>query len=322
MLSTSCSTTRRGAPTTSSDGSSKSPSRRAGRRVRRIGQPRLRRPDQQRDRELAQRAGFPRTILTNASSSNTMVPIREYQKTEVGPNEWTIRERFVDNDFEPFPEWCGIRASQYAVIPSIFGLEQGSVVEEECQCRGDDHCLFRLRWEDADSETSRADYFQARFEFLEERFEEFRHMITDLVSNEHYEDVLQGIVGSSMRASIASGAVLRAGADSGYLPHPLLGGSHRPGGSLACRRASQGEKRSRGSERHRCVLCSWPLRRARDRQARRHPRRGGKEHLGDLRAAGGDGARWSPRVGGGPSPPRTAQALLELSSSLAEIVST
>jgi diguanylate cyclase (GGDEF)-like protein len=136
-----------------------------------------------------------------------MVPIRRYETTEVGPTEWTIREHFIDG-FAPYPEFCEFAAGQYALIPLFFGLKPAKVVEEECQCRGDSSCLFRLRWVEVDEATSRAEYLEVRTQLLEARLEQLQDMVTDLASNERYEDVLQGIVGSSMRAAGAGGALL------------------------------------------------------------------------------------------------------------------
>ena len=141
-----------------------------------------------------------------------MVPIRRYETTEVGPTEWTIREHFIDG-FDPFPEFCEFAAGQYALIPLFFGLKPAKVVEEECQCRGDSACLFRLRWEEGDEAAARAEYLEVRTQLLEARLEQLQGMVTDLASNERYEDVLQGIVGSSMRAAGAG-----RGADGAGVP--------------------------------------------------------------------------------------------------------
>ena len=194
------------------------------------------------DTEIAatvQALGSPREVLASSTNASAMVPIRRYETTEVGPNEWTIREHFIDG-FEPYPEYCEFAAGQYKLIPLFFGLKPAKVVEEECQCRGDATCLFRLRWVDADEATSRAEYLEVRTQLLEARLEQLQDMVTDLASNERYEDVLQGIVGSSMRAAGAGGALMalesRAGsprrlysegladAEAAELANALLGG--------------------------------------------------------------------------------------------------
>ena len=151
--------------------------------------------------------GSPASILAANTGTNPLVPIRRYETTEVGPNEWTIREWFVEG-FEPFPEFCEFVAQQYAMVPLFFGLPEGEVTEETCQCRGDSACLFRMRWAEIDEVTARAEFFEARAQQLESRLEQLQDMITDLASNERYEDVLQGIVASTMATVVSSGAIL------------------------------------------------------------------------------------------------------------------
>jgi diguanylate cyclase (GGDEF)-like protein len=165
--------------------------------------------------ETVQALGSPREVLSNTTNSNAMVPIRRYQTTEVGPNEWTIREHFVDG-FAPYREYCEFAAGQYALIPLFFGLKPAKVREEECQCRGDSACLFRLQWEEVDKAKSRVEYLEVRTQLLEARLEQLQDMVTDLASNERYEDVLQGIVTSSMRAAGAGGALMALESRGGH----------------------------------------------------------------------------------------------------------
>jgi len=271
--------------------------------------------------ETVQALGSPREVLASSANASAMVPIRRYETTEVGPNEWTIREHFIDG-FEPYPEYCEFAAGQYRLIPLFFGLKPAKVVEEECQCRGDTACLFRLRWVDADEATSRAEYLEVRTQLLEARLEQLQDMVTDLASNERYEDVLQGIVGSSMRAAGAGGALMalesRAGsprkvyseglaeAEAAELANALLGGDgsrndvdvvdvvsarHRYG-VLAI-----GEHGGMFTSRARNTL----------------------ETYGQLAAAALDAAD---ALGDARTEANTAKALLELSTSLADIVST
>ena len=154
-----------------------------------------------------QALGSPAVVLANTTGTNAMVPIRRYKSTEVAPNEWTVREHFVEG-FAPYPEYCEFSAGQYALLPLFFGLPQADVVEETCQCRGDDACLFRIRWDEVDPAQSRVEYLEMRTQVLEARLEQLQGMVTDLASNERYEDVLSGIVASSMRSVGASGALL------------------------------------------------------------------------------------------------------------------
>ena len=151
--------------------------------------------------QAAQTLDSPGTLLASGSEENPLVPIRRYEKTEVASNEWTIRESFKD-DYQPYPEFCDFAAVQYAIIPIVFGLPTGEVVEEECQCRGDAACVFRLRWQDEDTDSLRADHYRMRAELVEDRLEQIQEMIADLTSSERYEDVLQGFVASSLRTAV------------------------------------------------------------------------------------------------------------------------
>ena len=154
-----------------------------------------------------QALGSPGSVLATSKGGNPLVPIRGYETTEIGPQEWTIREWFIDG-FAPYPEYCEFVSEQFRMIPMFFGLGAGDVQEEQCQCRGDSACLFRMRWQEVDEKGSRSEYFEIRARQLEVRLELLQEMITDLASNERYEDVLQGIVGSTMEAVVAGGALL------------------------------------------------------------------------------------------------------------------
>ena len=154
-----------------------------------------------------QSLGSPGNVLANTTGTNALVPIRRYATTEIAPNEWTISERFLDA-FAPYREYCEFAAGQYALIPLFFGLPPADVVEEACQCRGDASCVFRIRWEPVDQAHSRVEYLEMHTRVLEARLDQLQEMVTDLASNERYEDVLRGIVTSSMRSVGASGALL------------------------------------------------------------------------------------------------------------------
>jgi diguanylate cyclase (GGDEF)-like protein len=154
-----------------------------------------------------QALGSPREVLANTTGTNAMVPIRRYRTAEITTNEWVLYESF-DEGFAPYVEFCEFSAAQYALIPLFFGLPEAVVEEETCQCRGDDVCTFRIRWVEGDPAQSRVDYLEMRTQVLEARLEQLQGMVTDLASNERYEDVLQGIVQSSMRSVGASEALL------------------------------------------------------------------------------------------------------------------
>jgi diguanylate cyclase (GGDEF)-like protein len=164
--------------------------------------------------ELIQALGSPRGVLIAGAGTNPMLPTRRYEMTEVEPNEWMVREWFLDG-FVPYPEFCTFIAGQYSQIPMFFGFPAGMVIEEECQCRGDATCLFRIRWEEIDKAATRTEFLEVQTKVLQSRLEQLQAMVTDLASNERYEDVLQGIVCSSAHAVLAPGAILALEARAG-----------------------------------------------------------------------------------------------------------
>src|ERR1700681_559616 len=54
--------------------------------------------------ESVQALGSPGGVLASGDGANPLVPIRRYEMAEVGPNEWTISEWFVDGH-APYPEF-------------------------------------------------------------------------------------------------------------------------------------------------------------------------------------------------------------------------
>jgi diguanylate cyclase (GGDEF)-like protein len=163
--------------------------------------------------EIMQAFDSPGAMLS-AGENNPMMPMRRYQTTELASNEWLMREWFIDG-FAPYPEFCSFVAGLYAGIPMYFGLPRAEVIEEECQCRGDRACLFRVRWTEDGQRAAEGEHRDVHSKLHEARFDQLKQMITDLASNERYEDVLQGIVISTMHAVIAGGAVLALDAPTG-----------------------------------------------------------------------------------------------------------
>ena len=165
---------------------------------------------QQHAWEMSQSArtlGSPGDLIAGGTDFNPLVPIRHYDKTEVASNEWIIREWFEEG-FEPFPEFCDFVAMQYTLIPVIFRLPLGEVIEEQCQARGDESCVFRMRWQEHEADVNVLEQFRARAELAELRLEQVQDMITALASNEQYDDILEGFVGSLLRTAVGAGGAL------------------------------------------------------------------------------------------------------------------
>ena len=105
--------------------------------------------------------GSPRELLANTTGTNALVPIRRYQANR-GRTERMDAPRALRRRVRPLSGVLRVLGRPVRLIPVFFGLPQAEVVEETCQCRGDDACLFRIRWDEVDPAQSRVDYLEMR----------------------------------------------------------------------------------------------------------------------------------------------------------------
>jgi hypothetical protein len=104
-------------------------------------------------------------------------------------------------------------------MPRLFGYTHTRVVEETCECRGDDACRVRIWW-DASDETARERLaFEQRIAVLERRLEQFQETVAELVLAGDLETAMERVVSSVALSVRAPGFVLAI--------HPLPGLSRR-----------------------------------------------------------------------------------------------
>jgi diguanylate cyclase (GGDEF)-like protein len=126
---------------------------------------------------------------------------------EVAPGEWVAELRFL-GDHEPFIEYCHYCKGMLASGTLPFGMPAADVVEELCVHRGDAVCRFRVRWDHVDGPARRAAFFEYKAEILGARLEALQAIVGDLVSDDDLESVLARIVATSARAVSAPVFVL------------------------------------------------------------------------------------------------------------------
>jgi hypothetical protein len=117
-----------------------------------------------------QALGSPAALLDESAASGTgmggssvLVAVRGEL---IGPSEYLVGQRFKEG-FEPFAEWCVYFRGLLSIVPMLFGLPQGEVVEGQCQCRGDPACVMRLRWEEPADIDSNPESLRAKVRLLE-----------------------------------------------------------------------------------------------------------------------------------------------------------
>jgi diguanylate cyclase (GGDEF)-like protein len=143
--------------------------------------------------------------LTDAAA--TMSTIVTLASRAVGPTEYLVEERFQAG-FDPFPEYCSYAAGLIAVPPQLFGLPPAEVVEERCQTEGAPSCVFRVRWTAVDDLAGRAEYFERRSQVLEARLQALQETVSDVVHGGDLREVLARIVSFTARAVSVPGYLL------------------------------------------------------------------------------------------------------------------
>lgn len=146
-------------------------------------------------------------IVVDSDAALGVSTIRITEGDELGPCEWTIRERFQPG-FAPFKEFCAFTSGMLAMLPRLFGLPVGDVIEEECCCDGASYCSFRVRWMPTADASRERDYFETRCRLLEVRLEALQHTVTQLVSAPDPVEGLSEIVDAAARAVFAPSFVL------------------------------------------------------------------------------------------------------------------
>jgi diguanylate cyclase (GGDEF)-like protein len=155
-------------------------------------------------------SGFADFILANGDPGAALVQLvaigskmasgRPIEPVRVHAQELVLHARA---DFTPDPFVCGFGPGYWSQVPGLFGV-RGTVVEETCQCRGDDVCTYRVRWDEPAAaapgdiawSTEAADRVTARFEQLQET-------ASDLARADSIATVLERIVGGADRALVA-----------------------------------------------------------------------------------------------------------------------
>ncbi len=146
-------------------------------------------------------------IVVDSNAAFGVSNIRYTEGEEIGPGEWVIRERFT-GDFEPFTEYCAFTGGMLAMLPRLFGLPAGEVVEEKCSCDGASTCSFRVRWQTKGDVTQERNYFETRAKLLEASLETLQHTVAALVSAPSPDIGLERILAAAARAMYAPSYLL------------------------------------------------------------------------------------------------------------------
>jgi diguanylate cyclase (GGDEF)-like protein len=147
-----------------------------------------------------QALGSPDALYAEAEAAGGMVcPIMCTKPEKVGEGEWLITQTF-DEGFEPFEEHCAFQLGVVQFSTLIFGYEPTQVVEETCACRGGAACVFRVCWKDNDDSARRDGLLETRLRTFETLLERFETTVADLVSGPDLPTILERTFASAIRA--------------------------------------------------------------------------------------------------------------------------
>ena len=148
--------------------------------------------------------------------SESIAPMFEVRTESTEPNECRTSIRFKDG-YEAFPESCAFNMGLFSSLPRMSGHGDAEVIYESCQCDGAPYCQARFRWAAADSDAVRAARAELAARLSQARLEELNRTVAELVSGDSLEAVLTRVVGAAGRAVPALSYILavtpHAGAD-------------------------------------------------------------------------------------------------------------
>jgi hypothetical protein len=142
-----------------------------------------------------------------ADFAESTTPVVELTTKEIAPTEFLVQHRMKEGH-RPFPELCALEIGLLATLPTMFGHPEADFVHEACQCDGAPACRFRLRWESTDENVAKAATAEIRARLSQARLEELQRTVAELVSGDGLESVLRRVVAAAGRAVQALSYVL------------------------------------------------------------------------------------------------------------------
>ncbi|MFZ6005799.1 MAG: EAL domain-containing protein [Actinomycetota bacterium] len=157
---------------------------------------------------MLQALGSPASLYADIGpAAASLTPVVDIEAVEQSPNEWVMSQRFKYG-LEPFREYCAYVRGLLGVTPRLFGYPAAVVIEEQCQCEGAPACQFRVTWQETDEPTRRADELEMQVKVLQGSLTALQATVGDLVSGQALDEVLSRIIASAARAVRAPGFVL------------------------------------------------------------------------------------------------------------------
>ncbi len=121
--------------------------------------------------------------------------ITHSEVVEVGENHGVIS--VITPDYDRDPLFCGYTLGALSQFSVLFGMEQASVHESECQTRGDPRCLIQLEWDPASSAEigleRKVEILTEQVQALTERNESLEIVAKELASIRDVDSMLETV---------------------------------------------------------------------------------------------------------------------------------
>jgi diguanylate cyclase (GGDEF)-like protein len=110
--------------------------------------------------------------------------------------------------YEPFRELCAFGFGLASTVPQLFGLAAAEITHESCQCEGASFCSARLSWDSADGKEAQESRAEMRVRLVEARLDELQRTLAALGSGDGLQPVLNRIMAGAVRAVQAPSLIL------------------------------------------------------------------------------------------------------------------
>jgi diguanylate cyclase (GGDEF)-like protein len=130
---------------------------------------------------------------------NASTPCLQMRTTCVDANEYLI-ELMFEEGFDPYPEFCSLQMGLAAALPATFGFSGAEVVVQSCQAEGAPSCRGLLRWHPLDETGTELGQARLVAQVAQGRLEELQETVADLVSGDGLVTVLERVVKAVARS--------------------------------------------------------------------------------------------------------------------------
>jgi diguanylate cyclase (GGDEF)-like protein len=157
--------------------------------------------------DLLRSLGSPEEVLRNiALATPKFSTAWESEALEIGPDRAVTAARAIGRPSR-HSAFCAFTAGLISRTPVLFGMDPAEVVELQCQRRGDDRCIYEATWDGESSPeldpVRRIAHLEAQLARVTERFEALLATSRELTSIDGVSAVLEAITrraGAAVRA--------------------------------------------------------------------------------------------------------------------------